>query len=334
VRRTLVKILVTGAAGYIGAAAVARLLAAGHEVRGLDSLRFGGTALLGSYLTGRFTLSNGDVRDRDAVAQAVADVDAVVHLAGIVGDPACAAEPAEAQEVNLDAAITVHELARKAGVGRFAFASTCSVYGHCDAPASEDAPLNPLSLYARTKVDAEARLLASSDDQMATTSLRFATVYGLAPRMRFDLVVNTFVMQALTAGRIRVFTPDAWRPLIHVADVADSIAAVIAAPAPAVAGEVFNAGSADNWQLAGVARLVASVCGPEVEIDATPVDGDPRDYRITTGKLAAAAGWTASRTLAGGVRELAGALSAGVLDGHPALENWPAVSASPRGVRR
>jgi nucleoside-diphosphate-sugar epimerase len=264
----------------------------------------------------------------------VADVDAVVHLAGIVGDPACAAEPAEAQEVNLDAAITVHELARKAGVGRFAFASTCSVYGHCDAPASEDAPLNPLSLYARTKVDAEARLLASSDDQMATTSLRFATVYGLAPRMRFDLVVNTFVMQALTAGRIRVFTPDAWRPLIHVADVADSIAAVIAAPAPAVAGEVFNAGSADNWQLAGVARLVASVCGPEVEIDATPVDGDPRDYRITTGKLAAAAGWTASRTLAGGVRELAGALSAGVLDGHPALENWPAVSASPRGVRR
>jgi nucleoside-diphosphate-sugar epimerase len=316
-----VKVLVTGAAGYIGAATVARLLAVGHEVRGLDSLRFGGTALLGSYLTGRFALSNGDVRDRDAVAQAVAGIDAVVHLAGIVGDPACAAEPALAEEINLDAAVTVHELARKAGVTRFVFASTCSVYGHCDAPATEDAPLNPLSLYAQTKVDAEASLLGMPTEEMATTVLRFATVYGLAPRMRFDLVVNTFVAQALTAGRIRVFTPHAWRPLIHVADVADAITAAVQVPAAAVAGEVFNAGSPDNWQLANVAQLVASICGPEVDIDATPVAGDPRDYRITTDKLAAATGWTASRTLAGGVGELAGALAAGVLDDHPALAN-------------
>jgi nucleoside-diphosphate-sugar epimerase len=315
-----VKIMVTGAAGYIGAAAVARLLAAGHEVRGLDSLRFGGTALLGSYLTGRFTLSNGDVRDHGAVAQAAAGADAVVHLAGIVGDPACAAQPELAEEVNLGATVAVHELARKAGIGRFVFASTCSVYGHCDTPATEGAPLNPLSLYARTKADAESRLLGMPADGMATTILRFATVYGLAPRMRFDLVVNAFVVQALTAGRIRVFTPHAWRPLVHVADVADAITAAVHAPAAAVAGEVFNAGSSDNWQLADVARLVASVCGPDVEVDATPVSGDPRDYRITTGKLATAAGWTARRTLAAGVGELAGALSAGVLDGHPALE--------------
>lgn len=315
------KILVTGAAGYIGAATVARLLAAGHEVQGLDNLRFGGAALLGSYLTGRFTLSNGDVRDRDAVARAVAGADAVVHLAGIVGDPACAAEPALAEEINLGAAVAVHELARKAGVERFVFASTCSVYGHCDTPATEGAQLNPLSLYARTKVDAESRLLGMPADGMATTILRFATVYGLAPRMRFDLVVNTFVAHALTVGRIRVFTPDAWRPLIHVADVADSIAAVFHAPAEAVAGEVFNAGSTDNWQLADVARLVASVCGPGVEVDATKVDGDPRDYRITTDKLATAAGWTAKRTLAAGVEELADAVSAGVLDGHPALQH-------------
>jgi nucleoside-diphosphate-sugar epimerase len=316
-----VKVMVTGAAGYIGAAAVARLLAAGHEVRGLDSLRFGGTALLGSYLTGRFTLSNGDVRDRDAVARAAAGADAVVHLAGIVGDPACAAQPALAEEVNLGAAAAVHELARKAGIGRFIFASTCSVYGHCDTPAAEGAPLNPLSLYARTKADAESRLLGMPAGGMATTILRFATVYGLAPRMRFDLVVNAFVVQALTAGRIRVFTPHAWRPLIHVADVADAITAALHAPAAAVAGEVFNAGSSDNWQLADVARLVASVCGPDVDVDVTPVPGDPRDYRITTDKLATAAGWTARRTLAAGVGELAGALSAGVLDGHPALEH-------------
>jgi nucleoside-diphosphate-sugar epimerase len=316
-----VKIVVTGAAGYIGATAVARLLAAGHEVHGLDCLRFGGAALLGSYLTGRFTLTRGDIRDRRAVAQAVAGADAVVHLAGIVGDPACAAEPDLSGQINLDGAVTVHELAQDAGVARFVFASTCSVYGHCDDPAGESSPLRPLSLYARSKADAEARLLATGTDAMTVTVLRFATVYGLAPRMRFDLVVNAFVAQALTTGRIQVFTPAAWRPLVHVADVADAIAAVVQAPAAQVSGEVFNVGSADNWQLADVARLVASACGPGVEIDITPAAGDQRDYRISTGRLTTATGWTATRTLAGGVAELADALSAGVLDGHPALED-------------
>jgi nucleoside-diphosphate-sugar epimerase len=256
-----VKIVVTGAAGYIGASAVARLLTAGHEVHGLDCLRFGGAALLGSYLTGRFALTRGDIRDRCAVAQAVAGADAVVHLAGIVRDPACAAEPDLAGQVNLDAVSTVRELAGDAGVARFVFASTCSVYGHCAEPAGESSPLRPLSLYARSKADAEARLLTPGTDGMTVTVLRFATVYGLAPRMRFDLVVNAFVAQALTAGRIQVFTP-----------------------AP----------------------------------------GDRRDYRISTGKLTTATGWTANRTLAGGVAELADALSAGVLDGHPALEHYRA----------
>jgi nucleoside-diphosphate-sugar epimerase len=315
-----VKIVVTGAAGYIGVAAVARLLAAGHEIHGLDCLRFGGTALLASYLTGRFTLTRCDIRDRRAVTQSMAGADAVIHLAGVVGDPACAAEPGLAQEVNLDGALTVHELARDAGATRFVFASTCSVYGHCDAPADESSPLRPLSLYARTKAGAEAALLSAGTDAMATTVLRFATVYGLSPRMRFDLIVNTFVAQALTVGRIQVFAPTAWRPFIHVADVADAIAAVTQAPAGQVSGKVFNVGSPDNWQLADVARLVASACGAGVEIDITPASGDPRDYRVSTGKLAAATGWTAARSLGGGIAELAGALSAGVLDGHPALE--------------
>jgi nucleoside-diphosphate-sugar epimerase len=316
-----VKIVVSGAAGYIGVAAVARLLAAGHEVHGLDCLRFGGTALLGSYLTGRFTLTRCDIRDRRALAQVLPGADAVIHLAGIVGDPACAAEPGLAQEVNLEAAVSVHELARDAGVARFVFASTCSVYGHCDEPADESSPLRPLSLYARTKAGAEARLLGAGTDAMATTVLRFATVYGLSPRMRFDLVVNAFVAQALTTGRIQVFSPAAWRPLVHVADVAGAIAAVAQAPAGQVSGEVFNVGSADNWQLAEAARLVASACGPGVEIDIIPACDDPRDYRVSTSKLAAATGWTAARTLAGGIGELAGALSAGVLEGHPALED-------------
>jgi nucleoside-diphosphate-sugar epimerase len=313
------KIVVTGAAGYIGAAVVALLLEAGHTVAGLDCLRFGGSALLGSYLTGRFTLGRGDIRDRGLVARVLQGADAVVHLAGIVGDPACAAEPALARAVNLDATVALHEAARKAGVGRFVFASTCSVYGHCGQPAGETAPLHPLSLYAQTKADGETALLGAAADSMATTVLRFATVYGLAPRMRFDLVVNAFVAQALTTGRVQVFTPAAWRPLIHVADVAGAVTSVVQAPASAVSGRVFNAGSADNWQLADVARLVAEICGPGVQVDITPARGDLRDYRISTGKLAAATGWTARRSLRGGIGELAGALSAGVLDGHPAI---------------
>lgn len=313
------KVVVTGAAGYIGAATVARLLDAGHTVAGLDCLRFGGTALLGSYLTGRFSLTRGDIRDRTLVARVFADADAVVHLAGIVGDPACAAEPDLACAVNFDAAVALHEAAGRAGVARFVFASTCSVYGHCAYPADEAAPLNPLSLYAQNKVDAETQLLGAVPGGMATTVLRFATVYGLAPRMRFDLVVNTLVAHALTTGRVQVFTPAAWRPLIHVADVADAITSVVQAPAATVGTQVFNVGSADNWQLADVARLVAGICGPSVQVDINPVDGDARDYRITTSKLAAATGWTACRTLRDGIEELANALSAGVLDGHPAL---------------
>lgn len=313
------KVVVTGAAGYIGAATVARLLDAGHSVTGLDCLRFGGAALLGSYLTGRFALTRGDIRDPSLVAQVLADADAVVHLAGIVGDPACAAEPSLACEVNLDAAVALHEAAGEAGVTRFVFASTCSVYGHCAYPADEEAPLHPLSLYAQNKADAEAKLLGAVRGGMATTVLRFATVYGLAPRMRFDLVVNTLVAHALTNGRVQVFTPAAWRPLIHVADVADAIASVVQAPAATVAGQVFNVGSADNWQLADVARLVAEICGPDVRVDIIPADGDARDYRISTSKLAAATGWTAGRRLRAGIEELASALSAGVLDGHPAL---------------
>src|ERR1700746_1344843 len=166
------KVVVTGAAGYIGAATVARLLDAGHTVAGLDCLRFGGTALLGSYLTGRFALTRGDIRDPSLVARVLADADAVVHLAGIVGDPACAAEPGLASAVNLDAAVALHEAAQRAGVARFVFASTCSVYGHCPYPADEEAPVQPLSLYAQTKVDAEAQMLGTAPGGMVNTGLR------------------------------------------------------------------------------------------------------------------------------------------------------------------
>jgi nucleoside-diphosphate-sugar epimerase len=310
-------IVVTGAAGYIGAPAVATLLRDGHSVTGVDCLRFGGSAVLGSYLTRRFSLAAADIRDRDAVVAAVAGADAVIHLAGIVGDPACAAEPDMTRAVNLDATIALHDACRRAGVARFVFASTCSVYGHCAEPADETTAPRPLSLYAQSKADAETAVLQAPSGGTATTVLRFATVYGLAPRMRFDLMINTMVADAVTRRRVRVDAPDAWRPFIHVADAADAIGAVVAMPSAAVAGQVFNVGSPDNWRMADAARLVAGACGPDVRIDMKPRGGDRRDYRISTAKLSAASSWRSARTLRDGITELANVLTAGVLDDHP-----------------
>lgn len=312
-------IVVTGAAGYVGAATVASLLGSGHQVRGVDCLRFGGTAVLGSYLTGRFTLIRADIRDQDALAAAVTGADAVIHLAGIVGDPACAASPDLARAVNLHATTALHQACRRAGIARFVFMSTCSVYGHSPEPADETAPPSPLSLYAQTKLDAETAMLNNAGPGMATTVLRLATVYGLAPRMRFDLLINTMAADAVTTGTITVTMPDAWRPFIHVADVAEAITATVQAPATAVTGQVFNVGSADTLQLAGAARTVAAASGPHVRVSTKPGGSDRRDYKITTGKLPAATGWQPARTLREGVSELASALTAGVLDHHLTL---------------
>jgi nucleoside-diphosphate-sugar epimerase len=279
-------------------------------------LRFGGAALLGAYPTGQFTLMRGDIRSASAVAQALDGVDAVVHLAAIVGDPACAAEPDLARQVNRDSSIELHAAARRAGVARFVFASSCSVYGHGDHVSDETALLRPLSLYAQTKADAEHHILGgSAGSATACTVLRFATVYGLAPRMRFDLVVNTFAAHAVQRRRLTVHAPAAWRPLVHVADIAAAITAVIDAPAGLVGGEVFNVGAASGNHLLGdVAHLVAEICGPGISVDVTAVAGDARNYRITGDKLAAATGWAPARTLRAGITEIANALTAGVLD--------------------
>lgn len=316
-------ILVTGAAGYVGAPTVSRLLSAGHTVRALDSLAFGGASLLSAYPSGRFALVRGDIRDPLAVERAVVGADVVVHLAGIVGDPACAAEPDLAREVNVGATAMLHRAARRAGVAHFIFASSCSVYGHSDQVCDEQAPLRPLSLYAETKAEAEGDLLgAHGTGPMACTVLRFATLYGLAPRMRFDLVANIFARDAQFRRHVTVHAPAAWRPLVHVADIATAIAAVADAPAGQVAGEVFNvADRAANYPLLDIARAAVRASGGDAEIDIRPIAGNARDYRVTGDKLTAVTGWSPARSLDEGISEITGALAAGVLEpgaGHEA----------------
>ena len=239
-------ILVTGGAGYIGSTLVPLLLAEGHRVRVLDSLLHGGDSLLGVWSHPSFEFVAGDVCVRSNLKAAVAGMEAVVHLAAIVGDPACSRQPDLARAVNLDSSLALIEESQRAGVKRFLFASTCSNYGKMKDASSyvdEESELSPVSLYAETKVTVEKALLASGrTGGWCPTPLRFATVFGVSTRMRFDLTVNEFTMEMLTKKHLIVFGEQFWRPYVHVRDAARGIQLVLGSPAEKVAGSVFNVG--------------------------------------------------------------------------------------------
>ena len=190
------KVLVTGAAGYIGSVLVRQLLERGHKVRAFDSLKWGGDALYDVVQHPNFEFMKGDMRSDEDLDKVVAGVDSIVHLAAIVGDPACSKFSDEAHAVNWDASVKLFDKAEAAGVKRFVFASTCSNYGKMPDPSQfvkEDSELRPVSLYAELKVKFEDLILNKrKDSPMCATSLRFSTVYGFSPRIRFDLTVNEF----------------------------------------------------------------------------------------------------------------------------------------------
>ena len=224
-------ILVTGGAGYVGSTLVPLLLEQGHRVRVLDVLLHGGTSLLSVWNHPSFEFVHADIRNSRGLEQSLEGVDAVVHLAAIVGDPACARQPDEAREINLDASLGLLEQCRRANVGRLVFASTCSNYGRmadANGYVDESSTLAPVSLYAETKVAFEQALLdTQASAYLCATPLRFATVYGVSSRMRFDLTVNEFTKEMLTKKRLVVFGEQFWRPYVHVVDVARAIALVL-----------------------------------------------------------------------------------------------------------
>lgn len=311
------KVLVTGGAGYVGSTLVPMLLNRGHEVRVLDSLMHGGDTLLGSWANPGFEFINGDVRDAAAVREALAGVDAVVHLAAIVGDPACARSPDAARAINLDGSLGLMEAAKKAGVSRFVFASTCSNYGKMKDPngyVDESSELSPVSLYAETKVAVERALLESgTDNGFIGTPLRFATVFGVSPRMRFDLTVNEFTMEMITKGKLVVFGEQFWRPYVHVADAGRAIAAVLEAPAETVRGQVFNVGSTkQNYQKQQLVELIQPLA-PEAKVEYVHKTEDPRDYRVSFKRINDQLGFETRRGVDDGIREVARLVRSGVI---------------------
>jgi nucleoside-diphosphate-sugar epimerase len=310
-------VLVTGGAGYVGSIVVEELIERGFRVRVLDALLHGNRASVESVL-GRpeYSFAQADVRDRAARREALDDVWGVVHLAAIVGDPACARQPDLAREVNLDATRGLLEDADAAGVERLVFASTCSNYGRIDgeANATEEFPLNPVSLYAETKVAAEIAVLARSGERrLATTCVRLATVFGVSPRMRFDLTVNEFTRDVVLARTLVVYGEQFWRPYVHVRDAARGIGLVLEAPRTRVAGQVFNVGSTDeNYRKLDLVRLLEERF-PGMQVEFVRRDEDPRDYRVSFEKVREALDFEVETPVPDGIDEVSELLRSGAV---------------------
>jgi nucleoside-diphosphate-sugar epimerase len=307
-------ILVTGGAGYIGIGLCELLASSGQRVRALDSFLHGQEDAVPRLEAAGVELIRGDIRDPDARRRGVSGATAVVHLAAIVGDPACARDPELAHEVNVEATRSLLADASDAGVERFVFASTCSNYGRMadpTVPITEEGELAPVSLYAEQKVEIERMLLAGGDHRPAATCLRFATVYGVAPRMRFDLTVNEFTRDLWADRDLEVFGEQFWRPYVHVRDAGRGVATALAAPLENVAGEVFNVGrSGENYRkLDLVEEIRKRVDTGSVKF--VPRDEDPRDYKVSFDKVRERLGFDTEMTVPDGIAELLEALSDG-----------------------
>jgi nucleoside-diphosphate-sugar epimerase len=312
------KVLVSGGAGYIGSVLVRLLLQSGYKVRVIDNLRFGGEAIVDLLNDENFEFHKGDTRNNEDLEKAVQGIDYVAHLAAIVGDPACAKEPDLARATNLDATKNFYQIANKNGVKRFVFASTCSNYGKMkDAGAfvNEESELAPVSLYAETKVAVENYLLEQDKSNACKpTNLRFSTVYGLSPRIRFDLTVNEFTKELAMDRELVIFGEQFWRPYCHVVDLARGVLTVLDAEEEKVAFEVFNVGNTDeNYQKKMIVDEIQKQL-PDTKIKYVQKNEDPRDYRVNFDKITNQLNYKITKTVPDGIADVIKIVKEGFLN--------------------
>jgi nucleoside-diphosphate-sugar epimerase len=306
-------VAVTGGAGYVGSLVVDELLASGRDVRVLDVLLHGQEEVAKELEARGVDLVRGDIRDPDARRRALEGAEAVVHLAAIVGDPACARDPKLSNDVNVEGSRALVAHARELGVERLVFASTCSNYGRMadpTVPIDEGGELRPVSLYAEQKVGIEKALLASNGNGggLRPTCLRFATVYGVGERMRFDLTVNEFTRDLWADRSLEVFGELFWRPYIHVRDAARAVRTVLDAPPEKVAGKVFNAGHSDeNYRKLDLVEIITGKLG-RGDVNYVSRDEDPRDYKVSFEKIHGELGFEPLNRVSDGIDEIVGAL--------------------------
>ncbi len=315
-------ILITGGAGYIGSLLTSELLRQNYRVTLLDSLLFGGESILPFMSHPNFHFIKSDVTEpraiRDAVKKDWGKPDAVVHLAGIVGFPACQAvgKPV-AWKYNVEATKLVYGQAADLGVERFVFASTYSNYGLSEDgnPVTEETPLNPQSLYAETKIAAEEYLLEQKDAACAPLLFRFATLYGISPRTRFDLIVNQFVLEAFTKRQLIIYQRGYSRSFIHIRDVVRGVVLGLEAEQSKIRGQVFNLGAENgNYSKNDIVGFVLRRM-PEtiVEYKDMSFGGDMRDITVSFEKIKRVLNFETTLTVDDGVREVLFALKTGLI---------------------
>lgn len=304
------RVLITGGAGYIGSHVTRMLLERGYRVRLLDRFDYGRAGLDGIAQHPRLEVMAGDITSSRDLSRALKGVDGVIALAAIVGDPACNLYPDETVNLNYLATKILIDTCNFYGVRRLVFASSCSVYGATNGGLlTERSRLTPVSLYARTRVLSESLLIDRRGD-VEPVVLRLATVFGLSPRMRFDLVVNTLTARAVIDHRIAIFGGNQWRPHVHCRDAARAFILALEAPAAAVTGEIFNVGGdGSNLRIDALGELVAQIVG-HVDVRREADVADPRDYRVSFAKIRRVLGFVPEYSVARGIREVAGAVRA------------------------
>lgn len=305
-------VLVTGGAGYVGSLLVPMLLEAGHKVTVLDLYMYGDDVLDSSKGNPNLREIKGDLRDAQTVAKALQGCDAVIHLACISNDPSYDLDPHLGRSINYDAFLPLVRAAKKAGVKRFIYASSSSVYGvKDDLEVTEDLPLEPLTDYSKFKALCEQELMAERVPGFACCVIRPATVCGYAPRQRLDVVVNIFTNLAVNTGKIRVFGGSQKRPNIHIGDMCGLYLHLLAQPDERIDGKIWNAGY-ENHSLLQLADIVKKVVGDDLAVNIEPTN-DPRSYHVSSEKMRRELGFEPKYTIEDAVRGLAEALKAGKL---------------------
>ena len=310
----------TGGAGYVGSGLLRELLRKDYNVTCVDKLMFGGESLLDIWHTDNFNFIKCDINDWSSFEKILIEgqFNAVIHLAAIVGDPACRLHSELAIKTNWDSTKWLLDKSMKLGIKKFIFASTCSNYGKMDNPESfvdEKSTLAPVSLYAELKVKFENYMLSEieKNDDFCPTSLRFSTVYGLSPRMRFDLTVNEFTKDLSMGKELTIFGEKFWRPYCHVKDFSNAFITILRANKQKVAYNVFNVGDTEeNYTKQMLVDEIVKII-PDAKINYVEKNEDPRDYRVNSDKIKHELGFKITMRVSDGIEEVKRMVQEGII---------------------
>ena len=311
---SLNSILITGGAGYVGSVLVRKLVSLGYDVKVIDSLVFGNDGISSLINEKKIEFFNLDIRETEKISSIIQNIDCVIHLAAIVGEPLCKKIPDAAKQINEFATKNLVNICKNNKVKRFIFASTCSNYGTSQNVVNESSPVMPLSLYSECKVNSEKFILDQNNDIFETCVLRFATAHGLSPRMRFDLLVQEFMRDAIVDKKISIFGADFWRPLVHVEDMADACISAIDASSQLISGQIYNVGNdKENYTKIKLAEIIKEFI-TDIEIEIIKSKKDPRNYKVSFEKIENSLNFEPKYTVKDSVIEILNDIQSGKID--------------------